>query len=72
MDNIRNDFNVLGSKENCQGRKRNTELIGGVSYDASTPHKSGKGCGSEEENIPNRTFTCRRTGWFHRRTNQPT
>ena len=31
-------------RENCQERKRNTGLNGGVSYDTSTPHKNGKGC----------------------------
>ena len=31
--------------ENSQERKRNTELNKGVSYETSTPHKSGKGYG---------------------------
>ena len=44
LDNIKND---LWERENnyCQGRKRKTEFIGGVSQETSTPHKSGKGCG---------------------------
>ena len=32
-------------RENCQGRTHKTGLNGGVSQDASIPHKSGKGCG---------------------------
>ena len=42
LDNIKND---LSESEICQGRERNTGWNGGDSHEASTPHKSGKGCG---------------------------
>ena len=41
LDNIRNDL----SEREMSGEDTQDRLKGGISYETSTPHESGKGCG---------------------------